>query len=352
MITVTFIGSDKDAGKTTAFNTVYGILYEKNKPVCLTSTGISGDRIDAFYGHPKPDILIKKHSYFVTAENRLSDFKKNFSTVMALTGSDFSKPYVFGKSITDFKLVLEGPNTRKELLLMKERIQTELKNTILMIDGSVDRQFVAHPAISDGFYFSVLISENPRLMARTNAFLLPLSLSACPETIRTLIINTFQEDPMKSLLIDESFQVVYKGSPVPFQDNRLHTHLEKRKGLKTILYINGALSPSLFSFLRSYERLIVVLDNFTLYQNIPTQQATSYFCPSMYLLHQVHINGIFIRDTTSSGGKRHPVNMPQGVPVCDLFQDGIEPVQRMVAPLMGNPIKLHKGSGSHGSVAH
>ncbi|MBU0991339.1 MAG: hypothetical protein KJ737_02500 [Proteobacteria bacterium] len=351
MITVTFIGSDKNAGKTTAFNHMYGALYEKTKSVCLTSTGISGDRIDAFYGHPKPDILIRKNSYFITATERLSDKKKDYSPIIELKAPDFSKSYMFGKSIRNFKLVLEGPNTKKELLLMKDVIRTNMEKTILMIDGSADRQFVAHPAISDGFCFSILISENPRSMERTRAFLVPFSLSACPVCIRKPIILNL-EDGKRSLLLDENFQEVYAGRTVPFQDKALYSHLKKRKHRKTVLYINGALSPSLFSYLRSYDRLTVVLDNFTLYQTIPTESHSSRFHPALHLLHKAHINGIFIRDTTPTGDKRHSVHIPQGIPVCDLFRDTAKTIQKMMTPLTGNLIKHCKGSDRHGPVAH
>lgn len=332
MITVTFIGSDKNAGKTTAFNHVYEKLTgDDSRDICLTATGISGERIDRFYGHAKPEIRIFKNSCFVTAEAQLSNREDRFEPLVTLSPPDFSKVYVFGRSKEDFNLILEGPNTRNELILMKKRIHRKMKNPILMIDGSVDRQFVAHPSVTDGFYFSVLISENPRLMARTNGFLLPFSLSRCPEKIKKAIACHLKEN-LKSLLLSDSFEVLHAGCDIPFQDKTLFHRLSGQKHQKTYLYLSGALSPTLASAIRNVKALTVILDNFTLYQTIAAAEIADPFYPRLFLFHPVRIYGIFIQDTTGSADKRSLIHLPEGVPVWDLFKDSPETFKNMLHP--------------------
>jgi hypothetical protein len=332
MITVTFIGSDKNAGKTTAFNHVYEQLAAQEKrAICLTATGISGDRIDRFFGHAKPEIRIFKNSCFVTAKEQLLNREESYEPLLTLSPPDFSKSYVFGRSTDAYNLILEGPNTRNELILMKKQIARKMKDPILMIDGSVDRQFVAHPSVTDGFYFSVLISENPRLMSRTNGFLLPLSLSVCPGKLKKSIGNHLKEN-LKSLLLSEDFSVIHEGYEIPFQDKTLIRKLSARKGEKTALYINGALSPTLSTTIQNFHALTVVLDNFTLYQTISGNETAPPFFPRLSLFHPVTIFGIFVRDLTKSSEARKRLRLPTGVPVWDLFRDSPESAAHVLSP--------------------
>ncbi len=70
MKTLTFIGSDKNAGKTTAFNFVYKKLQNahcQSARICMTSTGISGEAEDKFTGRNKPFVDIFKNTYFITS---------------------------------------------------------------------------------------------------------------------------------------------------------------------------------------------------------------------------------------------------------------------------------------------
>ena len=48
METLAFIGSDKNAGKTTVFNFVYQKMHAADTMVCLTSIGINGEPVDTY----------------------------------------------------------------------------------------------------------------------------------------------------------------------------------------------------------------------------------------------------------------------------------------------------------------
>ena len=334
MTTVTFIGSDKNAGKTTAFNFVYERLaVEERQPLCLTATGISGDRIDRFYGHLKPEIRIFENTFFVTAKERLLDLEESYEAILTFPPSIFSKPYVFGCASAPCTLILEGPNTRRELIQMKKEIARKLNDPILLIDGSVDRQFVAHPSITDGFFFSVLISDNPRLMVRTEDFLLALSLPSCPDNLKARIENHLNLH-IKSLLLAEDFSVIHKGSEIPFQDKTLVKKVSARKKEAMTLYLNGALSPTLFSAINRFHNLTVVLDNFTLYQSISGSENQAPFFPRLSLFYPVTIFGIFVRDATQFSAGPKGLHLPAGVPVWDLSKESETCGAQVISRLM------------------
>lgn len=337
MNTVTFIGSDKNAGKTTALNHIYGHLRKRkgNTPrICLTSTGISGDRVDQYFGHPKPRIDVYKDTFVVTTRKRIETEKKQaFQVVADLSPPLFSTPYVMGRCIRDTALVLEGPNTREELIHMKEILNQTIAPEIIMVDGSADRQFVAHPWISDTFFFAVRLSDNAVDMGRTRAFLIPLSLPPCPSSIVSAISGHANDD-IKSLLFDHHLNLRYTGRTIPFQDVALESHLEARKGQPSVLYLNGALSPTLHGKIRTHNRLTVVLDNFTLYQNIPTRGLAHPFLPALYLRYPVHINGMFVRNDTRRSPNAFRSLFPGNVPSVDLYKDESETVETVTQKMI------------------
>lgn len=322
MITISFIGSDKNAGKTTVFNHIYE-EYQKimpNHPVCVTSTGISGETIDAFYGHSKPSVVLLKNSYFINAQEHIEHKKNSYEIIHRFTGGAFMKEYILAKCIENFQVILEGPNNKKESILMRKEVYKHLKEPIFLIDGSVDRQFVAHPDISDSLFFSLLISNNERIMQKSKDLLYPLSIPTCGRTSEALIKKN-KSRSTKSILINSNDKVIYQSDSIPFLDSNLKKKCMKNMEDKCVLYLNGALSKSLFSFFTSFNRYSIVLDNFTLYQNISTGLPEEAFQPKLYLLNRVNINGIFTIEEPGTSLKTSGLSLPENVSVHNLFRE-------------------------------
>ena len=245
MKTLAFIGSDKNAGKTTVFNFVYQKMHAADTMVCLTSIGINGEPVDTYEGHPKPKITVYKDSFFITAGEHLKPHTGKYETVHLFLPPHFSKPYVLAKSLVDLDLVLEGPNTQRGLMEMKGLIGKVLPLCLLLVDGSIDRQFLAHPAVCDGFYFAVLVSDRKQQLIKANDLLSALALPVYPKDLRGAI-EEFQRDETKSLLWGDSPRLIYHGRQIPFLDETLRETVKRRKGDECVLYLNGALSKSLF----------------------------------------------------------------------------------------------------------
>lgn len=319
MKTLSFIGSDKNAGKTTVLNFVFRRLSEdpgQDVPVCLTSIGINGEEVDSYEGHPKPSIFLYKGSYFVTAGEHLKELTGKYEICFSF--SDFNKLYIFGKCLSDFQVVLEGPNNKQELLRLKKVVADILPDSCLLIDGSIDRQFLAHPDISDGFYFALLISDRKEQVQKAGDLLYSLSFPVCSRNHRQFLAKTGNQDT-KSILYDEKNQVLHHGSEIPSFDEDLKNASMKYKNTNTFLYLNGAFSKSLFTFFAPFKNLTIILDNFTLYQNISVRENLGpRFSPEIFLLHSVKVNKIFLKQDT---GKTAFPGLPKNIPVINLFRE-------------------------------
>jgi len=317
--TFSFIGSDKNAGKTTVFNFVFKQLREgpeREVPVCVTSIGINGEEVDTYEGHPKPLIRLYRNSYFVTAGEHLRELTGQYEICFSF--SDFNKLYILGKCLSDFPVVLEGPNTGQELLRLKKVVADLLPGSYLLIDGSIDRQFLAHPDISDGFYFALLISDRKEQLQKAQDLLYSLSSPVCPESHRQFLTKTGKKDT-KSILYDGENKILYHGREIPSLDEDLKNACMNYKNATTFLYVNGAFSKSLFTFFAPFTHLRIILDNFTLYQNISVgEHLGPRFLPTIFLLHPVRVKKIFLKQDT---GKPAFAGLPRDIPVINLFRD-------------------------------
>ncbi len=333
MKTFSFIGSDKNVGKTTALNFVYSQLEKRLKqktPICLTSTGVTGKALDSFDGRQKPPIHLRKGSCFVTSSDHLVKQSGKYRVLHSFNSPCFSKPYILGRFLTDCKIVLEGPNSKKEIVLMIKAVRDLFPDTFFLIDGSIDRQFLAHPDISSAFYFSIFVSNRKEQSNKARALLFPLSMPVCSEQLKKAIQRIADEDT-KSIVFDKNLKPVFWGRTIPFLDSELEKKLEQHcfehKTENCFLYLNGAIPRSFFSFLSGFKKLSVILDNFTLYQNVSEEPCFSKFCVEMSLLHPVKVEKIFIKQEKDRRGVAdigiEGVEFPKGVPVHNLFRENL-----------------------------
>ncbi len=316
METYSFIGSDKNAGKTTAFNFVYKDLIKSGKQICLTSIGINGEFADTYEGHEKPLIKVVRDCYFVTSCDHLNELTGKYEIVHIFPKSIFGKSYLLGKTFIDTEIVLEGPNNGKDILEIKKVINFFLPDVVLLIDGSIDRQFLGMPEISDGFYFSFLVTERAEQINKANDILKSIKLAVCPKKSRELIIEN-RDKNTKSLIIDGEGSILYRGSKIPFMDTNLKDNIKEFKDKNLIIYINGALSKSFYGFLMFFKNISIVLDNFTQYQNV---SVSNRFIKNenIFILNEVIIKKIFLKQETP-----FTPEFPENIPVQNIFRRAI-----------------------------
>jgi len=339
LTTISFIGSDKNSGKTTALNFVYNKLVKqktRKKKICLTSIGINGEKQDVLNGQPKPLIYLYKNTYFITNIDHLNIHDGKYKIFHIFSGNDFSKRYVLGKCVFDFPIMLEGPNDKKSILSIKQKVKDLLKQSYLLIDGSVDRQILAHPAISDAIYFSVLISNQNEQIQKTKALLSCFSIPLCCKNISFFLADSKNKDIInkntKSLLFNEKNVILYHGQQVLFLDAKLKQNCLKHKHNKCYLYLNGAFSKSLYIFLSKFNNLNIILDNLTCYQNLLSNIKhcddiyINTFDPKLFLFHSIKVLGIFLKEEKKIKEIKSSLMIPDGIPFYNLFKNDISKI--------------------------
>lgn len=320
MKTISFIGSDKNAGKTTVLNFVVDKLLKKNcKKICLTSIGINGEIKDQYEQHCKPSIDAKEGIYFLTTPQHIKHLTGLYQILHTFGPPEYKKIFVLGKTLSPIPLVLEGPNEKKETIKIKQTLNDKFKFDLLIIDGSIDRQFIGHPQISDEFYFALLNSNRNEQRIKACDLLHPLSFPLCASNHVQFIKNNWNENT-KSLLWNECDEIIHQSEQIPFLDQHLKIDIAKNQKEKIFLYLGGALSKTLYRYLAPFKNLELILDNFTLFLNISTEKVDSTFYPKITLLNPINVKTIFIKE--ESDGERLPI--PHNVPIINIFREDFD----------------------------
>ncbi len=326
MKTISFIGSHKNAGKTTVFNFVHKRLHEEaqnSTPICLTSIGINGEDIDSFENKPKPLIPIHKNSLFITSHEHLKNKTGRYDVLYIFSDPVFKKIYVLGRALLNFNIVLEGPNEKQAILSIKKKLRLILKKGYLLIDGSMDRQFLAHPDISDAIYVSMLVSTKKNQQKKVEDLLVSLSIPDVKRKQKRFLEINFKED-RKSILFNENNDILYTSQDIPFLDKDLKQTCLDHRETPCYLYINGALSKTFYAFLSPFRNLTIILDNFTCYQNIfISQHQSNGFRPDLRLFHSPIVKKIFLKQEKNIDSFLLPDNMM----ACNLFRDNIHEIR-------------------------
>ncbi len=326
MKTISFIGSHKNAGKTTVLNFVHKRLHEEAQnsvPICLTSIGINGEDIDSFENKPKPLIPIHKNSLFITSTEHLKNKTGRYEVLYIFSDPVFKKIYILGKALLSFNIVLEGPNEKQAILSIKKKLHLFLKKGCLLIDGSMDRQFLAHPDISDAIYVSMLVSSKKNQQKKVEDLLFALSIPDVNKKQKLFLATKLQEDK-KSIFFNKNNDILYSSQDIPFLDKDLKQVCLNTRETVCFLYINGALSKSFYAFLSPFSNLTVIVDNFTCYQNIFTSQhQNSGFRPDLRLFHSPIVEKIFIKQEKGVDSFSLPGNMIAH----NIFRDNINEIR-------------------------
>lgn len=318
MKTFSFIGSDKNAGKTTSFNFV--VSHLKKSPLCLTSIGINGEFFDSLENHTKPAIIIPKEAYFVTTVDQLKAHPGAYAIIDFLHPPKFSKNFILAQALDSRTFILEGPNQKSEIIELKNILKRHFNSMTLLIDGSIDRQFLGHPSVSDGFFFSLLISNRKEQREKAKDLITPLHFPIVEEALKDSILKIKKEETRSLLFYQE--ELLHEGKEIPSLDKELEQKLKQpipEGSTKKILYLNGALNKTLYKELSHRKDLHLILDNFTLFQSISSeQQKLGVFLPSITLLHPLNLQGVFFKEELP---RSNFFQFPPQIPIYNLHRE-------------------------------
>lgn len=131
-----FAGLVKNAGKTTALNTVNALF--PNECLGLTSIGYDGEAYDAVYHHPKPPISVQPGQLVLTAERFLPDRRKDYEILESWGNHPQYGRWLILRISATCSFRMAGPSTlsglQKGLFRLKQHGATRLH-----IDGALSR---------------------------------------------------------------------------------------------------------------------------------------------------------------------------------------------------------------------
>lgn len=253
---VSIVGLEKNTGKTETLNYVLNRLKTMDASIALTSIGVDGEQTDVVTRTSKPEIVVPKGVIFVTSEvhylqKRLTAEILDVSEKRTALGR-----LVTARAITEGKAILSGPAETAEIRkLIAEMERYGVQTTI--VDGALSRLSLASPAVTDAMILATgaaLSANIPKLVRKT-------------EFVKQLIELPNVDDELAQKLqpltqgiwaIDENGNVHDLEIPSVFLLDKREKDIFR---FGTRLFVSGAVSDKLFSFLRMQNRNVELIVN-------------------------------------------------------------------------------------------
>ncbi len=139
-----FAGLVKNAGKTTALNTVNTLFPDE--PLGLTSIGYDGEAHDAIYRHPKPSIPVRPGQLILTAERFLPEIPNGYDVLEAWGKHPQFGAWLILRITAPGNFRMAGPSILSELREGISRLR-HYGATRIHVDGALNR--LSHIALKE-----------------------------------------------------------------------------------------------------------------------------------------------------------------------------------------------------------
>lgn len=233
---VSIVGMCKNAGKTTALNSIVDGYEGQKKILALTSIGRDGEDVDLVTGTKKPGIYVHAGTLVATASSLL---KSCDITREVLDTTGISTPMgevVILRALSDGNVQLAGPSIVDQLVGLSGRFR-QLGADRIVIDGAINRRTLSTRRLTEA---TVLCSgascdrEMDKVIQSTAHTCRLLMLPQLENEIERGKIEML--DPGKTALLGK--EIVYLEPGTGIADG-----LRKHMNNKTeIVYLDGALS--------------------------------------------------------------------------------------------------------------
>ncbi len=138
MKSIGIAGTAKNTGKTTTLSAVMDLLKQSGISLALTSIGYDGEAMDNVTGLPKPRIVVQEGDIAAVAQSCLRASEAVIE-VLEDTGIQTGMGHILiGRVKKGGKLVLAGPNKRRELREVLNRLET-YGTALCIVDGALNR---------------------------------------------------------------------------------------------------------------------------------------------------------------------------------------------------------------------
>lgn len=256
---VSIVGLEKNTGKTETLNYVLHRLQKMDTQVALTSIGVDGEQTDSVTRTPKPEITLFEGMIFVTSEKHY--LKRRIVSEILNISNDRT---ALGRLITaraqsTGKVILSGPSdTAGVKRLIDEMGQFGVQTTI--VDGALSRLSLASPAVTDAMILATgaaLSANIPQLVRQTRFVQQLIQLP----TVESALAAKLQSLNSGMWAIDAEGNVHDLEIPSVFLLDKREKDIFR---FGTQIYVSGAVSDKLLSFLRIQNRNVeLVVSDFT-----------------------------------------------------------------------------------------
>ncbi|MBW7875226.1 MAG: hypothetical protein H3C47_04455 [Candidatus Cloacimonetes bacterium] len=262
----TFIGSDKNAGKTTALLYEYQRFRSLGKQIVVSGIGINGEAVDAYDGLKKPCITIHKDDFVITTWDHANKISSFVEVILHLLPPRYSRPLVLLKMLATLDVLIQGPNEKWEFHHLKEDLNSLYPHSLILLDGSIDRQFLGHKDICDYLYYSLYSSNRSPQRTKARSQLQSLMLP--------VFTGTLPKVPQDSSWCawDQNQNCLGYSSHPAFMDEDLNHLLALRPCPVHTIWLGGALTQKMAEKLSAIKEIHIVLEDYTLWQNISTSK--------------------------------------------------------------------------------
>lgn len=234
-------------------------LRTTSAQVALTSIGVDGEKTDVVTRTHKPEITLFDGMVFVTSEKHYLE-RKIVSEILQVSDARTS----LGRLITacarsEGKVILSGPSETAGIRKLIAQMQSLSVQTTI-VDGALSRLSLASPAVTD----AMILATGAALSANI------------PQLVRqTRFVQQLIELPTVDNNLAEKLQSLRGGMWAIDAEGKVHDLeipsvflLDKREKdvfrFGTRLYVSGAVSDKLLSFLRMQNRNVeLVVNDFT-----------------------------------------------------------------------------------------
>lgn len=257
---VSFVGMEKNTGKTVCMNAALEACRARRQTVGLTSIGLDGESSDQVTGTEKPEIALAPGDLFVTAE-KLYRRQRLASEVLSVSGQHTALGrLVTARMAMPGKVMISGPVSTGHLRSVIRHLQ-DLGVRHVFVDGALSRKSLGSPTVTEGMVLSTgaALSPNlPELVRRTRYVCELIGLDAFETSLQGELLDidsgiwALSDGACHDLGISSAF-LLEKCR------DRLFSH-----GCR--LFVSGAVSDKLLDFLRSQPEIAdteVIVKDFT-----------------------------------------------------------------------------------------
>ncbi len=256
---ISFVGMEKNAGKTQTLNYVLGRLRTfSNIKLALTSIGVDGETVDIVTSSSKPEIEIYPDTTFITSQALYAQ-KEIVSAIEEISKETTALgKLITAKAITRGKVLLGGPSNNKSLKEFIEKLTQT--HDITLVDGALSRKSFGSPSITQ----AMILSTGASLSAS-----LPVVVKKTKFIYQMTQLPQYREHYEDLQQIESGIYAITKEGIIDLQIPSLmmiDKYKDKIFAKGTRIYVAGALNDKFVQFLKiqkNIKEIEIIIKDFT-----------------------------------------------------------------------------------------